>query len=500
MVIERMDRNNRMGLVLVVIWLCFVFCWACSDSSSQNGGIGATGGSGAAGGAGAGGIPGSGGCPPGYECAAPAGTFVCTVPSSGLPPICVSQEQCGFGQCQLHGERSYCTQPCGVEPVQSCPQGSICTAPSGTHVCVQESSGFPPACATGADCPYGECLSYLGARYCTLPCVSPAVEQCPADTACVGIGASFVCALLATGQPPPCATEAECAYGECLQYEGQGYCTLPCTVAAVDACPAGAECNSVGGYWMCTPPSAAFEPAPVTCDAQQACATGDCVFFQGQSYCLQYCTQPVIAIYGSVFELGVDAGTGEAAWLPVSGVQVCVHGDPSEPCATTGPEGTFALKGLSNREWFAVTLDKAGYQPVLRLAYPFQTLSPCFLYTTAQAEAFATAVGATYPDASTGHLLFGAGVAVEQGAEQMAAGFTVSLEPAGGLGPFYANESQQLDPALTAASSAGWGAFFNLAPGDYRASFSNASGPCGEPIPTAVASGYLTTHVAAVCP
>ena len=41
--------------------------------------------------------------------------------------------------------------------------------------------------------------------------------------------------------------------------------------------------------------------------------------------------------------------------------------------------------------------------------------------------------------AVTGHLVFGAGAVEEQGVEQMAAGFTVSLEPAGGLGPFYAN-------------------------------------------------------------
>jgi hypothetical protein len=206
----------------------------------------------------------------------------------------------------------------------------------------------------------------------------------------------------------------------------------------------------------------------------------------------------VNAVYGSAIELTVDGQTGEAAWQPLSGVQVCVLDDPAQPCATTGAEGTFALKGLSDSEWNLLAFEATGYQPVVRLAYRFQTLSPSFMYTTAQVEAIATAVGATYPDPSTGHVVFGAGAAAD--AAQMAAGFTVSLQPAGGVGPYYAGEDQLLDPALTAASSAGWGAFFNLAPGDYEVTFSNASAPCGEPVPARVAAGYLTTHIAAVCP
>ena len=325
-------------------------------------------------------------------------------------------------------------------------------------------------------------------------------DDCPPGYKCTPPAGLFVCTEPSSGHPPTCANQQQCAFGECLLYEGQGFCTQSCTPDTVDTCPDAGECNLVGGYGVCTPPSTTVAPVPPSCEGQQACAYGDCVSFQGQSYCLQYCTQPVIALYGLVIELGVDAQTGGAVWLPVPGVQICVNGEPSEPCATTGPEGTFALKGLSDREWFSITLEKAGYQPVLRLAFPFQTLSPSFMYTTAQAEAFATSVGATYPDPATGHLLFGAGVAAEWGGEQMAAGFSVSIEPAGGLGPFYADERQQLDPALTAASSSGWGAFFNLAPGDYQVSYSSASGPCGEPVSTAIAAGYLTTHVASICP
>lgn len=492
-----MVSSLRIPIGFAVIWVSLF--WGCSDSPSQNGGGPRIGGGGAAGGAGAGGgAGGPGGCPQGLECTAPAGVFVCTVPDTGLPPVCATQEQCGFGQCQPHEGQSYCTQPCGPEPVETCPAGFICTAPSGAYVCVQESTGYPPTCATQQDCAYGLCLSHLGEMYCTLPCVSPLVTQCPAETACIGIGSSFVCAQVASGEPPACTTQQECAFGQCVQYEGQGYCTLPCTAAVVDACPGGAECNLVGDYGMCTPPAAAADPRPPICSGQQACAYGDCVFHQGQSYCLQYCSQPLIAVYGSVIELAVDAQTGEGVWQPVSGVQVCVLDDPSEPCATTGPEGTFALKGLSQKEWFVISIDKAGYQSVARLAYAFQTLSPTYSYTTVQAEAFATAVGATYPDPATGHILFGAGA--EQDATQMAAGYTVTLDPPSGIGPFYAGEDQQLDPALTAASPAGWGAFFNLAPGDYQLVFSNASGQCGEPVAARVAAGYLTTHIAAVCP
>jgi hypothetical protein len=192
------------------------------------------------------------------------------------------------------------------------------------------------------------------------------------------------------------------------------------------------------------------------------------------------------------------SGSGEAL-VPVAGAEVCVFESPQPFCAITDQNGVFTLKGLPDASGYVLSSTKSGYQSNLRLAFPWQTLSPTTLYTDAQAEAIAAAVGGVYPDNTTGHILFGAGTSGSQGEAVMVEGFTASLAPPSGLGPFYANAGNQIEPGLTASTSAGWGAFFNVAPGDYQVLFSHPTLSCGEPVGARVVGGYVTSHIAAAC-
>jgi hypothetical protein len=98
------DFGHVAGLVLVLA--------ACggSDNPAANEAAGQGGGGGtgtASGGAtGAAGMPtgGSGGstqpseCPSGTQCAAPLGTMVCSLTTTGYRPTCSAQQPCSFGQ------------------------------------------------------------------------------------------------------------------------------------------------------------------------------------------------------------------------------------------------------------------------------------------------------------------------------------------------------------------------------------------------------------------
>ena len=81
----------------------------------------------------------------------------------------------------------------------------------------------------------------------------------------------------------------------------------------------------------------------------------------------------------------------------------------------------------------------------------------------------------------------------------MLEGYTAALSSPDGLGPFYADVNEVLDPALVAASGAGWGVFFNVPPGDHEITFAHPGMDCGEPVPVRVAAGFVSTHIAARC-
>lgn len=453
-------------------------------------GVGGSSGAGAAGSAG--GTAGSGAdesCPSGLQCAAVAASLVCVEPSTGLPPPCDSQGNCSSGQCTTVDQERYCVETCGPEPVAECPAGYDCTAPAGGFVCTLEDTGLPPQCNSQADCSLGACLPYQGSSYCLQPCESPVVTECPTGDACLYLRGVFMCAHTATGVPDTCDTTAACAQGECVQGDGAAYCVQPCEPSVLEQCPAGATCRTVVDAFMCALDST---NQPPECSAAQPCAWGECVTVEGSQYCIEYCSTPLIEVFG----LAADAEQS-----PLQGVQVCLLDNAQVPCATSGADGGFVLSNLPDQEYYLVTLGRSGYQSVLRAAAPLEVLTPTVLFTDQQAQASYGAVGGSYPETATGSIGFSAATVNAGGEVVPVQGYSVSLTPApaAAVGPVYGDESNALDPALQASSAAGWGAFYNVTPGDYELVFTHATLDCGQPQPVKVAAGYLSSPLVAQC-
>ncbi|MBN1655314.1 MAG: hypothetical protein JXA30_16225 [Deltaproteobacteria bacterium] len=418
-------------------------------------------------------------CPSGFQCTAPNGPFVCTEPA-GLPPLCVDHRDCDFGPCTQVEGQGYCMQSCGPTPVDQCPEGSVCSALGNGYVCAQSGLLSPPSCNTES-CPFGECLlSYNGEKICVLPCQATVVDQCPAGTACAPFGSGiFYCARPATGLADTCSPpNNRCDYGICLNSGETNYCALGCVPPMVETCPAGTACRSIGTYgWICSDKTSALPPV---CQSQADCVFGTCIRNGDKSYCTEYCSEPGVDITGMVYGL---SGA-------VQGVEVCVfeNNTPNKDlCATTNDLGEFAIFDLPDAFYFILSMTKEGYQSALQLAIP-GSLTSALIFTEQEIADAAQAVGVSYPVEGTGSLAFLAFNA--SGAP--VSGFSVSLAPESGSGPYYSDTERALDSSLTSSSSSGWGVFYNLAPGNYALDFSHTSAACEDLSRIMVVIGYLS--------
>ena len=165
-----------------------------------------------------------------------------------------------------------------------------------------------------------------------------------------------------------------------------------------------------------------------------------------------------------------------------------------------------------------ISFEKAGYLSVLRgtaLGNGNQTFSPqTRLYTTAQSEAIATALGVTVPDSKTGWIGMGALALNFDGTKRLSAfaegstkqitveGATFSMDPAPGSGPFYADESEQFssrDASPGSTSIAGFGYFFDVPAGKYDVAVSHGKLDCGGSINVKVTAGFVLSYIDALC-
>jgi hypothetical protein len=370
----------------------------------------------------------------------------------------------------------------GSEP---CPAGLQCTAPAGAFVCTEPNSGTPPLCTDQTDCTFASCIQFAGKGYCTQYCGPTPVNECPAGSTCTAFESAFVCAQSGLQNPPSCETES-CPFGECLvSYNGSKLCLQPCNLSVVEQCPAGTICRSIGLYgWICAEVATALPPL---CQSQADCVFGTCIASGDQSYCTEYCTQPTVDITGVVL-----GASGEL----LGGVEVCVFENGNKNlnlCTTTNAQGQFALYELPEEVYFILSMSKSGYQSNLQLAFPYTTTSG-LMFTEGEIAASAQAVQVTYPAENTGSLAF---VALDTSGAPVA-GYSVSISPSAGSGPFYGNASDTLDNSLTSSSATGWGVFFNLPAGSYSLDFSHASMSCQDPYSQImVESGYLSYVITA---
>jgi hypothetical protein len=220
----------------------------------------------------------------------------------------------------------------------------------------------------------------------------------------------------------------------------------------------------------------------------------------------------------SVTGLVVDASNLSAAknfdatqYPAVPGVQVCVYGESSVPCATTDASGKYTLAVPAGA---AVTLsyNKTGYTPYLyavaaQSAGATDDAPAILITTTTSGNSFLTMAGGT-PDPTKGQILFGGGtIGPSPGAiyHEMfgafdyyyAPGYSVTISPAATVGPVYVSATWAPDPSLTASSNAGWG-IIQVPPGKYTLTYSSPNLSCGTATTTVVA-GYTTTYVGVAC-
>jgi hypothetical protein len=299
---------------------------------------------------------------------------------------------------------------------------------------------------------------------------------------------------------------------------------------SIPACPKGFECVSTTGIYVCENPG----PEIVPCETKDGCPFGACYAVSGQGVCLALCQPPeglpsATSIGGVVTEFTAGAGfagTTEAAKeTPLAGVEVCLR-EPklNVACVKTDASGKFTLTGIPPNRNLAVPVTafvsfvKAGYLSMLRataLGNGNQTFSPqTRLYTTADAQAVATALGVGLPDSKTGWLGLGAFALNPDDTKRLSAfsegttkqitveGATFSMDPARGSGPYYADASEQFsspDASSGSTSIAGFGYFFDVPAGKYDVAVSHPKLECGGAINLEVVPGFVFSYVDALC-
>jgi hypothetical protein len=143
-------------------------------------------------------------------------------------------------------------------------------------------------------------------------------------------------------------------------------------------------------------------------------------------------------------------------YSPLPGVQVCLYGQSSVPCATTDDSGKYKL-AVPVGTALTVSYVKTGYQPTLyaigaQTAGSTDDAPAIFLSSTSSFDSLGTMGGAT-PDPTKGTILFGGGtIGPSPGAINhelfgtfdyyYAPGYSVTIAPAATVGPVYTSEQR----------------------------------------------------------
>jgi hypothetical protein len=151
---------------------------------------------------------------------------------------------------------------------------------------------FGAPCAENATCYSGWCVESEDGYVCTKTCE----DDCPDGWECKSIisGSSdvvFLCIPIIESHCAPCTADLQCSGGRCLEMaDGASHCAYPC--GADDPCPEGFSCNEseseeIGGSW-CAPVT-----GTCTCFAQEGVAGAQrtCVVSNevGTCYGLEVC-------------------------------------------------------------------------------------------------------------------------------------------------------------------------------------------------------------------
>jgi hypothetical protein len=189
---------------------------------------------------------------------------------------------------------------------------------------------------------------------------------------------------------------------------------------------------------------------------------------------------------------GDDGGGGPP---PVVGVQVCIYQNTAIACQTSDQNGQFTLTGLPVRTNIAVTLNKAGYLPVL---IPVQTASTDM---DGRSNPIYMAPSTTDPYApvtvdwtNKGQVnIFALGASPTGDSNFVGEpGATLSLSPAAGDGPFFLDDHNDFVPGATAFVDT-LAAYYNLTPGMYTLTYADTTDDCEPILFTFAGWGYPVT-------
>ncbi|MFO0683979.1 MAG: S1 family peptidase [Sandaracinus sp.] len=215
-------------------------------------------------------------CGEGLRCeTTDACTGLCVPTPSSLLPVgapCTANAECGTGTCVDPGDAERRCLPSCFGDHGQCASGEVCSASDGAcGACIPAAiypapHGLGEECTDDASCRSGHCVDRGGIRECATPC--DALGHCSAGLVCQGIDCQLDRSQAAGGA---CLTQADCPDGICIAIGADHVCSpADCTSTP---CPSGFECTALGSAHVCTP-MLALDGA--TCDADAACASGEC--------------------------------------------------------------------------------------------------------------------------------------------------------------------------------------------------------------------------------
>ncbi|MCC6527947.1 MAG: DUF4244 domain-containing protein [Polyangiaceae bacterium] len=147
----------------------------------------------------------------------------------------------------------------------------------------------------------------------------------------------------------------------------------------------------------------------------------------------------------------VPQGIGPA----IVGAEICIYDHPELPCDTTDSQGQFTVFPPANAET-ALTLAANGFGGVLvALVTSDQPMYGWVIGMPplARITSFYETAGTPYPDPGKGFVQI---YAMTGNGQQGLAGVSMTLAPAGGVGPLYADAAGDPDGTLQATTTAGF--------------------------------------------
>jgi hypothetical protein len=197
---------------------------------------------------------------------------------------------------------------------------------------------------------------------------------------------------------------------------------------------------------------------------------------------------------------------------PVTGMQVCVYGDSSVPCATTDQFGAYTITGMEADKEILLEFTKLNYFPALVTVKTRPTpinIGEFPAPTTGEASLFASIAGVTL-DSAKGQMLATAVQPGSGGGFVGQDGVTITVTPDSGAGPFFTDDQNLPDLTLTTTGPNGLGLWANVNPGDVQVAFTHPTKTCtplamawpgtaANAVRMTVVAGYLVGGGAVEC-